>query len=248
MQTINYIIVEDEPLAQEALIELLKIYPNSKCIGQFYDGIQAQSFLLVNTPDLVLLDIDIPSINGLDLLRSLNKHLNVIITTAHRDFAADCFDLYTLDFITKPISPLRLNIAINKVLEKINSTNNFDNLKLKLETIIKNNTINSIKVKCKCNDYINIEFTDISYITKDHDYLKFIYKDKRKDVETNGTFEYYMSIMPVNDFIQVHKSYIIRIDAIMSRNKNFLIMKNNDSVEISKTYLEDVNKRLNKLN
>ena len=54
--------------------------------------------------------------------------------------------------------------------------------------------------------------------------------------------------MPVNDFIQVHKSYIVRIDAIKSRNKNFLIMKNNDSVEISKTYLEDVNKRLNKLN
>ena len=248
MQTINYIIVEDEPLAQEALIELFKIYPNFKCIGQFYDGFEAQSFLLVNTPYLVLLDIDIPYLNGLDLLRSLNKHLNVIITTAHRDYAADCFDLYTLDFITKPISPLRLNIAINKVLEKINSTNNFDNLKLKLETIIKNNTINSIKVKCKCNDYINIEFTDISYITKDHDYLKFIYKDKRKDVETNGTFEYYMSIMPVNDFIQVHKSYIVRIDAIKSRNKNFLIMKNNDSVEISKTYLEDVNKRLNKLN
>ena len=247
MQTINYIIIEDEPLAQEALIELFKNYPNFNCIGQFYDGIEAQSFLLVNTPYLVLLDIDIPSINGLDLLRSLNKHLNVIITTAHRDYAADCFDLYTLDFITKPISPLRLDIAINKVLEKINLTNNFENLKLKLETITNNQYLDYIIVKnMDGNDEI-IVFTDIIYITKDINYVQFNCRNDRK-VETLGSLEHYKNKLSENNFLQIHKSFIVSVNAIIERSKKSLIMSNNKTIEISRTYIDEVNKRLNKLN
>ena len=247
MQTIDYIIVEDEPLAQEALIEMFKNHPNFKCIGQFYDGIEAQSFLLVNTPYLVLLDIDIPSINGLDLLRSLNKHLNVIITTAHRDFAADCFDLYTLDFITKPISSIRLNIAINKILDNIKLQNEYEKMKLELQSIKNNQFLDYIKVKnMDGNDEI-ILFTDIIYITKDINYVQFNCRNDRK-VETLGSLEHYKNKLPENIFLQTHKSFIVCVNAIIEHLKKSLIMSNNKTIKISRTYIDGVNKKLAKLN
>ena len=135
MKTIKYIIVEDEPWAHVALLELMKIYPDFICIGQFYDGREAQNFLLVNTPDLVFLDINIPSINGFDLLRSIKRKFNAIITTGHSDYAVDSFGLSAIDYLMKPISPDRLEFAINKVLDKIYLANDLQSYKSKYYNI-----------------------------------------------------------------------------------------------------------------
>ena len=243
MQNIRYIIVDDEPLAHEGIEILLKKYKNFICIGNFHDAFSAQIFLAEHTPDLIFMDLDMPDINGMDLLRNLPKKYNIIIVSGHTELALESYDVDVIDFLAKPIRPERLSLSIQKLINIINHNQIFESMKLELQEVKNHNTIDCIKVKSKCGNFISVSLVDIYFITKEQKYTIFNLKDKTK-VEAEGSLEFYFNQLQSKDFIQVHRSYIVRIDAINKYYGNLLLLKNNESVEISKTYLSNVNERL----
>ena len=143
---------------------------------RFYDGIEAKNYLLANTPDVVFLDIDMPGLNGLDMLRGIKKRLNAIITTSHRNYGADSYDLNAIDFVTKPITSGRLEKAINKVLDKINTAIDLQNYKSKYSNINFDNKkeFESIEIIILRGAKVKIYLKDIIVINSNNHNVKII--------------------------------------------------------------------------
>jgi DNA-binding LytR/AlgR family response regulator len=116
--SIKCLIVDDEPLALDALETLLGKIPDVKLTSRCRDGVTALQELRKGKTDLLFLDIEMPELSGLDLLRSLSNPPSVIFTTAYREYAVEAFELDVVDYLVKPISFERLVKAINRYHER----------------------------------------------------------------------------------------------------------------------------------
>ena len=111
------ILVDDEPLAREGLAALIGQIPSLALLGSFGSAHGADAFLTTNPVDLLLLDINMPELNGLEFARSLNNRPLLIFTTAYSQFALDSYDLDAVDYLLKPIRLARLEKAIQKAIQ-----------------------------------------------------------------------------------------------------------------------------------
>jgi DNA-binding LytR/AlgR family response regulator len=109
-------IVDDEPLARKRLRKLVERIPELTYVGEAEDGKDALARISALKPELVLLDIDMPHIDGIALARSLDKHISVVFTTAHREHAVEAFRLSAVDYLLKPIEEALLREAVERVL------------------------------------------------------------------------------------------------------------------------------------
>ena len=116
MQKISVLIVDDEPLAREGIKQLLKEDPNITITGECGDGFAAIEFIKKYSPDLVFLDIEMPEMDGFEILRELPPDQNpaVIFVTAFNQYAVDAFNANALDYLLKPIDPERFRIALDR--------------------------------------------------------------------------------------------------------------------------------------
>lgn len=245
MKHITYIIVDDEPLIHEMLEEYLTSYPNLKKLGNFYDAINAQVLLLNNTPDLIFLDIDMGSISGYELLKNMNKETNIIVITAHREFAVEGFELNIIDFILKPITPGRLNKAILKVFEKINKEKEFENLQFKYNFTSDSNSIDYVVLKNKSGQIEKIYFDEILFLTKEDKSNRILIttKDKR-ELHTLENLKSFRELLPEDSFIRINKSKIVHISFIKCRNRNNIILLDDVIEKIDPLYQKEVNERI----
>ena len=108
METIKYIIVDDEPAAHKVLGILLKKYESLECTANCYNAFKAIEFLNENKPDIMFLDMDMPDMNGMELLKNIKQPIKVIITTAHSGYAIQGYEFGVVDFLLKPIKAERL--------------------------------------------------------------------------------------------------------------------------------------------
>ena len=114
------IIIDDEPLAINVIKNHLQEFNDIELVNTFNNAIEALSFLKNNTIDLIFLDINMPLLDGLNFIKSLEKKPLIIITTAHTEFAVDSYELDVLDYLVKPIPFPRFVKAINKVFRNTN--------------------------------------------------------------------------------------------------------------------------------
>ncbi|HRX94619.1 MAG TPA: response regulator, partial [Chitinophagaceae bacterium] len=114
---IRCIAIDDEPPALELIQEYLSRFPSLQLIETFDDAISGGEFLRKNPVDLLFIDINMPDITGIDLVRSLEEKPMIIFTTAHKKFAFEGFELDAIDYLVKPISFERFSKAVNKALE-----------------------------------------------------------------------------------------------------------------------------------
>src|SRR5882724_6223765 len=115
--TIKCVAIDDEPPALELIKEYLAKFSGLQLVQTFDDGISAVEFLRHTPIDLLFIDINMPDITGLDLVRSLEQKPMVIFTTAHKKFAAEGFDLDAVDYLLKPVSFERFSKAVNKAID-----------------------------------------------------------------------------------------------------------------------------------
>lgn len=229
-KTISCIIVDDEPIAREVLESHLQKIKAITITASCKNAIEAFNVINSNKIDVIFLDINMPEISGLSFAKSINNNIKVIFTTAYREYAIDGFDLKAVDYLLKPISFERLLQAVNKFLGESISINPKINEKSKHEKS------NFIFVRSD-RKMVKINFSDINYIESLGDYLKIHLSNKI--IITRETITSIEVKLPKNDFLRVHRSYIISINEIESFT-NESVDINKKAIPISRSYKKDI--------
>ncbi|HIA11714.1 MAG TPA: response regulator transcription factor [Flavobacteriales bacterium] len=223
------IIVDDDPAQIELLTGYVKDISFLELVGTCVDAIEAIAVLEKSEVDLIFLDIQMPKISGLNMIRSLDNLPQVILVTSSEKHAITAFDQNVDDYLLKPI-------AFNRFLKAVNKTRNSY---LKQKPIKK--TPESIFIKV--NSVLEkVRFTDILFIKADEDYVNVHLKNDQILVST--TMNKFIDKLPKSEFIRVHRSYIVRLDKIEKIDGQFLLIKD-EIIKVSRTYKEAFFTRIN---
>jgi DNA-binding LytR/AlgR family response regulator len=201
------IAIDDEPLSLALIQQYISKFPALRLVQTFDDAISAAEFLRTNAVDLVFADINMPDVNGIDLVRSLVEKPVVIFITAHRKFAVEGFELEALDYLLKPVDFNRFSRAVQRALEYLRYRRH--DAQTQEESIF-------VRAEYKL---IKIPLTDILYIEGLQDYIK-IHLTQGRPVMTLMTLKSMQEKLPATRFLRIHRSYIVpvgRITAIVNR-------------------------------
>lgn len=202
--TVTCIIIDDEPAAIEVLASFAERTPNLSLLRTFRDPLQAISYLRDTKVDLIFLDINMPELNGMELLKVLIHPPLVIFTTAYTEYAIESYEKNAVDYLLKPVTFERFLIAVNKVQSRLEST-------IPEEQIIPKTSSTSeeiIYLKSGPKTH-RVALNEVSYLEKDGHYISFYLKDKK--VVARLSMKDVFEVIPSTKFIQVHKSFIISI-------------------------------------
>ena len=230
--TVNCLIIDDEPLAINVIKNHIKEIDNLNVIDTFNSAIDALSFMKSNTVDLLFLDINMPLLDGLDFIKSLDKKPMIIITTAYSEYAIKTYELEVLDYLMKPISFPRFLKAVNRAFKELNS-NLTSNIGIAKRAHI------FIKVDKKKMQKIYLD--EILIIESLRDYLKI--KTIANKYIIHSTLSSFTEKLPSNNFIRIHRSFTIAIDKIEAVQGNSVEIDGIKYV-IGRSYIEHVKNRI----
>jgi len=226
------IIVDDEPAAHYVLANYIKQNPQLELVFQGYNGIEAMNYLRENPVDLMFLDINMPEISGMELLKILPTHPKTILTTAYSEFALESYDYGVIDYLLKPIYFPRFLKAIDRFFST-------EQMKSREEEEIVVNTV-SVKVD---GYFIEIELNQLLFAQSFGNYVK-LHTTKRTYLASITTTEL-EKCLPEKNFMRIHKSYIVALDKIEATEKDFVVIKN-EKLPIGITYKRELTDRLKK--
>ncbi|MBF4466411.1 LytTR family DNA-binding domain-containing protein [Flavobacterium sp. LC2016-12] len=225
------IIVDDERAAHYVLANYIKQNPQLELVFQGYNGIEAMDYLRENHVDLMFLDINMPEISGMELLKIIPTHPKTILTTAYSEFALESYDYGVIDYLLKPIYFPRFLKAVDRFFST-------ENAKAKEEEV----AVNSISVKVD-GYFMNIELDQLLFAQSFGNYVK-LHTIKRTYLASITTSEL-EKCLPEKSFMRIHKSYIVALDKIDATEKDFVIIKN-EKLPIGITYKRELSDRIKK--
>lgn len=221
------LIVEDEPIAQEIVLSYARRLDELEVVGQFRNAIDAARFLEKETVELLFLDIRMPRMSGLDLLRKLERKPRVIITSAYREFAMDAFDLDVVDYLLKPISFERFLKAVGKVFSSTDVTASSPG------------KITAPFIFVKGNKQLQKVYIDqILYLESQRDYIHMRLEDG-SEVITRQTISYYEQFLPAGQFLRIHRSFIVAVHKISAFEANSVVIGKH-KIPVGRNYKQDV--------
>lgn len=209
------LIIDDEALARSLIQTHCVNYDNIEVVATCQTALEANELLKKTSIDFVFLDIEMPEINGIEWLKQLKDPPKVILTTAYAEFALDGFELNVIDYLLKPITLNRFDIAMNKLFSI------FD-LEEKAEKVKITNTQGSFLIKSS-HELIKVELNEILYIEAQHKYLKIV--TSRTTINTLYSLKAFKELLPDKMFYQVHRSFIVQISKVEKINGNLAIIK-----------------------
>jgi DNA-binding LytR/AlgR family response regulator len=198
------IAIDDEPLALRLVSEYISRFPALQLVKTFDDAISGAEFLKSTPVDLLFIDINMPDITGIDLVRSLPIKPIVIFTTAHKNFAYEGFELEALDYILKPIDFKRFEKAVEKAIDYYQYKNKTTSEQPE-ESLYVYSEYRMVK----------IELSAIEYIESMEDYIK-IHLTNAKTVLTLMPLKKVLEKLPADKFQRIHRSYIVPVNKIRS--------------------------------
>lgn len=210
---IKTLLVDDEYLALNLLEEFTKKVPDLEIVDKVKSPMKALDLLHQTPIDLLFLDIQMPTLSGNQLLKTLQHPPLTIFTTAYSDYAIEAFELKAVDYLLKPFSFERFLQAVNKAKELIQ-------LRESTATIVipaQSRDFFSVKVDGKI---VKIYFDDILFIEGLKEYVKIVCRDAR--FVTLESLKNLEDLLPTDNFIRVHKSYIIAKNKVQSLDGNLL--------------------------
>ena len=231
MKKLNCIIADDEPIARQILENYVDAIPYLNLVASCKNAFEVLGILQEKEIDILFLDINMPKLSGLSLLKTLQKRPNVIITTAYPEYAIEGFELSVTDYLVKPFSLERFMQAVQKVNKKA---------VIKTTTVIQEKeTTNSIFVKSD-KKIIKLNFDEIYYAEAYGNYVK-IYADKM--ILTPQTLSDFLNKL-TKDFIRIHKSFIINFKHLKMIDGNQVILQNDAKLPIGKSYKKELLERI----
>ncbi len=228
------VIIDDEPVAIEVIRSHLQHLDDIEVKATFTNSVEAAKFLRETPADLIFLDIEMPVLSGFELLSTLPHPPKVIITTAHRDYAPEAYNMEVLDYLLKPISLDRLLKAVNKYYNLTASGEPHPDNSLK-----ENEGQIIIKADKK---FHKVFFNDILYIESMDDFIRIHTPGQRLDC-----YERLVGMekkLPPDKFLRIHRAYIINVDKIDTFT-NSSVEIGDRILAIGKKYREPVMKILN---
>ena len=240
---IKCIIIDDEPLAIGVLKSYCEDLGEVDVIGTFTNPFEATTLLSSEQIDLVFLDIEMPQINGIDLIKSVDKKPLFVFTTAYPQYAIDGFELNAVDYLVKPIPFVRFIKAINRVKRLMSSG---DASKLPENNLTPSSggfgqAAQFLFVKSEYES-VKINVQEIKYIQGLKDYLK-IYTQDKKPILTLMSFKEMLSKLPADQFVRVHRSFVVNIGVIMSIQRSKIVI-DDIRIPIGESFKESFFQRL----
>ena len=228
---IRCLIVDDEPLASKVIATYVQPIHNLELVKICHNPIEAFNLLNTEKIDLIFLDINMPEINGMDFLRSLNNPPMVIITTAYREYAVESFELDVVDYLVKPIPLQRFMKSLDKVRRKLQNqegredAHNDDKfIFLKVDKKMIRVNLDEIYFIESLKDYIRVNTVNGAYIT-------------------HQTLTGITDILPDADFLRIHRSYTVNLKSVTAIQGNSLEL-NGKWLPIGRNYTHDVKERV----
>ncbi len=237
---IRSVIIDDEPLAREIVKNYLGSFPGIELAQECNDGFEGIKAIMQHQPDIIFLDIQMPKINGFEMLELVEQPPAVIFTTAFDEYAIRAFETNAVDYLLNPFSRERFNKAVQKWLdqrENPGATGNA-NTKLLLEDVAQS-PAQSSRVVVKTGGKIKIiPLQDIHYLEAADDYVKIFTKEGQ--FLKNKTMQFFEKTLDPQQFIRTHRSYILNISQITridpyEKDAHVAVLKDGTKIPVSKT-------------
>ncbi|MGB4205461.1 MAG: response regulator [Bacteroidales bacterium] len=239
MLKIKAIIVDDELLARELIRDFVRDIEDIEIVAECENGFEALKAIMELKPELVFLDIQMPKIDGFELLDVLETKPWIIFTTAFDQYALKAFEKNAVDYLLKPFSRERFKKAVEKAVMRIRSAD--ENEKIRSLKALQDTTDESEDVLTRLlarlgSKIIIIHVEKIYYLEAQDDYVM-VYSELGRHLK-DKTLKYYESHLPGNSFLRIHRKYIVNLSFISSielyeKNTHIVIMKNGDKLRAS---------------
>jgi two-component system, LytTR family, response regulator len=229
------IIIDDEPLARSIVREYLKKYPELEIAQECNDGFEGVKAIQQDQPDLVFLDIQMPKINGFEMLELLDQRPAVIFTTAFDEYAIKAFEAHAVDYLLKPFNQERFDKAIQKWKE--HAAGSEKNTSELLETA-SHSPAQSQRVVVKTGSKIKIiPAQDIYFLEAADDYVK-VHTHEGSFLK-NKTMNHFEKTLDPQQFVRSHRSYIVNVQQITridpyEKDNHIAILKSGGRVPVSR--------------
>jgi two-component system, LytTR family, response regulator len=231
---IRCLLVDDEPLAIQLLQNHLAHLDNFEVVGVANNAVKALELLHEKAVDLLFLDIKMPKITGIELLKSLKNPPAVILTTAYREFALDGYDLDITDYLLKPITFERFLKAVSRFL------NHHKKQSLVNHSMVTSET-KTIQIKSG-NKYLKINPAEILYIESQKDYIKCYTKDR--EIVAKYKISDLETMLADKGFLRVHRSFIVHLMHVTAHTATEIEIGDHICIPIGTNYKMQVNAAL----
>ena len=235
---IKCLIIDDEPLARSIITEYLQQHPEITVAQECGDGFEGIKAIKQHQPDLIFLDIQMPKINGFEMLELVEQTPGVIFTTAFDNYALKAFEANAIDYLLKPFSQERFNAALKKWQEKQSKTSS-DKPMVDLNEVPAKQPEERARIVVKDGNNIRIiPVQDVLYLEAYDDYIKIHTKDglylKKK------TMSYYEQTLNPAQFVRVHRSFMLPISQLtriepLEKDSHVALLKNGVRIPLSRT-------------
>ena len=241
------IIIEDEEPARELLQNFLKPYTDIEVIGEYIDGFEGAKAINQLKPDLVILDIQLPRITGIEVLELLDHCPMIIFTTAYDEYAIKAFEKNAIDYLMKPFSRERFSQAIDKAVNRKKiMISNEDNIHQLSENLTTDTFLSRIVIKSpKAMNIIPVD--EILYFEAQDDYVMIHTQASR--FMKKQTMKYFEDRLNPDQFARIHRSYIANVAFInklepYSKDTFIAVFKNGAKLNVSNTGYKTLKERL----
>ena len=250
MSSLSCIIVDDEPLAVRLLESYVEKTPDLELLASFTDSIKAINAIKAQKPDLLFLDIQMPNIDGMELAHSLPEETRVVFTTAFKEYAFEIYEVNALDFLLKPI---RYNKFLSSV-EKARKQHPTPDTPLELCIPEQSSPTRSLSLATGGtqehpsppktlfirvdSEWRNVAIDEIIYVNGMKDYVLFYLDNEPKPLITHLTMKAVEDMLPKDQFLRIHRSYIIAVDKIQKVDRNDCVYIGSEIIHIPDGYLQ----------
>ncbi len=227
MKSINVMIVDDEPLAHDVLCHHLAAYDTIQVVAQCYNATQALAHLAAHQVDVIFLDIQMPALSGLEMLKVMANRPQVVLCTAYQEHALEAFELDVTDYLLKPVSEQRFKQCIEKLRRQ--HANRTQSTKPTMPP--------SIVIRVDREDR-KVMLSDIAYFESYGNYIKVWQQGTA--LLTQGPLKTLVQILPQNHFVQIHKSVMVNKDHVVAKSAHSVTLKDGTQLKIGKSFKTDV--------
>lgn len=235
--TFTCVIVDDDPINRLTLEHYISLTDTLSLEASLTDGLEGLNYFRAgNQVDILFLDVQMPQLSGLELLRVLPNPPLVVLTTAHEDFAVDAFDLQVTDYLVKPFDYARFTRAVQRAQQQAGNN---------AVVATSAGPVSSdlfVKVNSKM---VRVNFDDVLFIEALSDYVVIVTNKQKHIVYT--TLKAFAERLPFDHFLRVHRSYILNLHRVEAIENNMALMPGGQEVPISKSYQDIVFRKINRI-
>jgi DNA-binding LytR/AlgR family response regulator len=232
----NCLIVDDEPIARKIVFNYVNQLPNLECVGKLKNAIEALDILSKDhSIDIVFLDINMPNLSGISMVKILNKQPKIIFTTAYSEYAIDSYEINAVDYLLKPFSFERFTKAVFKAIDLIDKPSTPNSITANSDT--------SLFVKSEGKNF-PVNINDILFCEAKKNYTKIVMKNEASYLPLMALSKFEIELNELGaDFIRIHRSFIVAKKEIGAIATNHIELGKHN-IPIGDQYKEDFLKKM----